>query len=301
MKKPSLAVYHLKNRLEKLKSIKTLHGNEIAEMVSAGHTMGEIIKKIGCPKRTLTYYLESEGLLERCRSNWNNKRRELAKINGKRSVDVLAGIQLKPITTEIKNWFQEQLKLGKFKHEVRKELYDKFGFGEKKYYQLCNEVGDPPSRPRNGKFNSMYGKSPSKSSGNGVKGWVMVYGNKLFFRSSLELKIFLHLENHDIKFLPSHHRIKYSYQNSEKTYLPDIVIGNTIHEIKPSKLLMNDVVLVKFDALKKYCAKFNLNCGFITETTYSLTPLTKEYVDSLIEKKKLNLDEKNYNKLMRYI
>jgi hypothetical protein len=301
MKKPLLAAYHYKNRLNNLTDIKNNHGSQIEKMISDGYTIGQLVTSTGCPKKTLTYYLESEGLLSKCRSNWKAKQIELARSNGKQSSKTLKGVQLKPITDDVKHWFQAQLIAGKFKWQIRKELQTKFDYGEKKYYQLCKEFGMPSSQPNTGEHNPMFGKSPSKSSGIGVNGWVFVNGNKFFFRSSLELKVFLYLESVGITFMPAMHRVNYEHSGIKKTYLPDIVIGNTIYEIKPSALVNDELVVLKFNALKKYCSEFNLSCDFITESTYPMTKLTQHNIDGLIKKNILVIDQKNYNKLMRYL
>lgn len=301
MKKPSLTVYHYHRRLNRLAEVKKTYGVDIKKMVFSGATVGEIVSFTKYPKKTIIYYLQSEGLMDTCDTNWKNKRAELAKVNGRQSRKVLMGVPLKPLNDNIKEWFRAQVVAGKFKWQIRKELQDKFGYGEKKYYQLCREFGTPLSNPHTGENNPMFGKSPSKSSGIGVKGWVFINGNKVFFRSSLELKVFLYLESAGIIFIPAVHRVSYEHLGVKKTYLPDIVIGNTVYEIKPSSMLNTELVILKFDALKNYCTKFNLSCDFITESTYPMAKLIKSNVDSLIEKNKLVIDQKNYNKLMRYL
>jgi hypothetical protein len=301
MKKPALATYHLNNRLAKIEKIKQTHGTQIRKMIVDGYTIGDIVKHTQQPKKALVYYLESEGLRGLCDANWLSKRSELARVNGRQSKQTLAGVELKPLNMEVKQWFKDQLATGKFKWQIRKELHNKFGYGEKKYYQLCKEFGTPQTQPNTGQYNPMFGKSPSKLSGIGVKGWVFINGNKLFFRSSLELKVFLHLEQSNISFIPANHRVSYDYLGSKKTYLPDIVIETTVYEIKPSAMLNNELVNIKYTALKQYCNQYNLSCGFITESTYPMNKLTRDDIDGLIEKKKLVIDQKNYNKLMRYL
>lgn len=301
MVRPKLVEYHKNRRLERISEIKDKYGAEIHKMVDDGKTIGEIIDYTNYPKKSVQYFLEYENLYEKTKENWKIRRSQLAVENGKKSANTLKNVHLKPLTDEIKSWFSEQIKLGKFKWEVKTDLEKKFGYGEKKYYQLCKELGTPKTRPNTGKYNSMYGKTPSKKSGIGVKGWVYINGNKLFFRSSLELKIYLHLEENGISFLQSKHRIPYTDGGIEKTYCPDIVIGNIIYEIKPSALSNNELVIKKFNALENYCKKYNLSCNFITENTFCLDKLTLEKIDLLISNKKLIIDEKNYNKLMRYL
>lgn len=293
--------YHKKRRLERISKLKYDFGNDILQMVNEGKTIGEIVKCVKYPIKTVRSYLEAEKLYDTVQQNWYARRPQLAMENGKKSANTLKNVHLKPLTEEIKSWFSDQIQMGKFKWEIRNALMEKYGYGEKKYYQLCAEVGVPASKPLSGKYNPMYGRSPSKRAGIGIKGWVYIDGNKLFFRSSLELKIYLYLDSNNISFLQSLHRITYMDNGIEKTYCPDIVINDTICEIKPDSLTSNAQVVKKFNALENYCKQYNLKCKFITENTFPLEKLTKEDVNLLINQKKLVIDEKNYNKLMRYL
>jgi len=51
----------------------------------------------------------------------------------------------------------------------------------------------------------------------------------------LLIYVYLYKENIDFKLCT--HMIKYNYNNKIKHYLPDIIIGNSIYEIKPTPLL----------------------------------------------------------------
>jgi predicted HicB family RNase H-like nuclease len=300
MKKPNLSQYHKSRRDKRVKEIRTQFGKDILNLVNSGSTIGEIVSFVNLPIKIIRYYLEQEGLYETTKQNWKLRRVMVAQSNGKKSSNTLAGVHLKPLTDEIKTWFVEQLRLGKFQYEVSKELKEKFQYGGKKYRQLCDELGYPPYKPKVGKYNAMYGKLPGKSSGIGAKGWIYVNGNKMFFRSSLELKVFLYLDENNIPFTQSLHRIEYTYKNNNRTYCPDIVIGNIIYEIKPMALTKIESVKIKFVALQKYCSERGLQCDYITEHTFPLL-LTVDKLDKYISDKKIIVDDNNYNKIVRYL
>jgi hypothetical protein len=301
MKKPKLARHHQLNREKRHQFIQSKWGSLINKLLLDGKTIGDICSATGKGPIPIRKYLIWAGLYKKSLENWKIKKQQLARNNGKCSSKSLTGVPLKPITKEIMDWFTLQIQLGRFKTQVENDLKAKFGFGNKKYRQLCSMVGEPKENPQTGELNPMYGKSPGKNSGIGVKGWVYIDGNKLFFRSSLELKIYLYLESQKIHFLQSMHRIPYLDNGTNKTYCPDIVIDTTICEIKPSALVSTNAVQLKFSALQKYCLEYNMKCAFITELTYPLPKLTIETINSLIDEKKLMIDYKNYNKIMRYL
>lgn len=294
-----------KHKSEALESIKSdvidyiKNGNpttyDIRQYVAKKHSMRLGYKRV-CD------YLKSIDLFEVCVNNGKIKRAKLAKINGKKSAAALAGIELKPITPEIISRFQSLKKSGMYKRQVYQKLKDEFGYGSRKIKQLCEKFGYPENNPQTGKLNPMYGKSPSTAAGVGVKCWINIQGKRIFCRSSLELKIYCYLNDNNIKFNIAKHRVRYRYRNKDFTYLPDIVIDNTVYEIKPSKLITIPLNVEKYNALKKYCLNFNLKCGIITELTYDLEKYdTREYIDSLIKSDTLTIDAKNLEKLTKYL
>jgi hypothetical protein len=240
-------------------------------------------------------------LYDKVSYNWKIKRSHIAKTNGKKSSDVLKSVELKPLSSDIQTWFKEQIDAGKYKWQIRKELQNVFGYGERKYYQLCKLIGVPNENPQTGNLNSMYGRSPALSAGSGISGWILINGHKVHFRSMLELRVYLYLDLNNIRFVLSTHRIPYSYKEADRTYCPDIVIDNTIYEIKPSKLTSNEEVQTKFIALQNYCRERNLFADFITEHTYNLPILTIQWIDELISQNKLAISEKNYTRLIKNI
>ncbi len=151
-----------------------------------------------------------------------------------------------------------------------------------------------------GELNASYGISPSILSSQGLQGYLNVFEKRMMFRSSLELKIFLFLLSKNIEFDLCDERIKYITKNgNSKTYLPDIKIGNTIYEIKQSCLVDSETVQEKFEALQRYCLLNNLKCEFITEKTYEISFVNKEYVNMMIENGKVELIQ-NVKNLSKY-
>ncbi len=149
----------------------------------------------------------------------------------------------------------------------------------------------------------MFGKSPGKNAGIGSKGWILVDGKLIFFRSSLEFKIYSYLNQKNIKFVLSSHRISYLDSiGTKRTYCPDYVVEDTICEIKPESLLKNKLIQIKILALAKYCKENHLKYELVTENTFPLPKFTSQDIDEMIFKGKLKmLDKKNYEKLLRYL
>lgn len=128
--------------------------------------------------------------------------------------------------------------------------------------------------------NSMYGRSPSVKSGYGCKGWVLIGNKELFFRSSLELKIFVLLDSKGIPFCISKHRVPYSFKGRNRTYLPDIQLQGIVYEIKPKNLQKTAINLIKMEAAKQYLKKFNLSYGYLDQSllqNQNQQSLVKEY------------------------
>lgn len=125
-----------------------------------------------------------------------------------------------------------------------------------------------------GKNCGAYGKSSSKESGIGLKGYVL----DKFFRNSLEMRIFLYFYENDIKFKLTKQRIKYvDKDEKEKTYLPDLEIDGIIYEIKPKGMLKIEKIQFKLQVLEKYCFDNDLKYGIITEKTYDISFINKNY------------------------
>lgn len=127
------------------------------------------------------------------------------------------------------------------------------------YYTKCKDYKNP-----------MFGISPSYKAGIGCKGWVYIDDKKVFFRSTLELLVFYYLYLNNIQFRLSKHRIPYILKSKKRTYNPDIVINNTVYQIKPENLLNSQQNLCKFKQAKLYFKKMQLQFGIITQYSYKL-------------------------------
>lgn len=266
-------------------------------------TTYDLKKYLNIPMKQCVQYLKYYNLYDECFKNGKEKKANIARINGKKAKEKLSGKEKKPITEFIRDRF-ELMKVNLiYKQKVYNELRKEFGFGEKKCKQLCERFGYPKNNPQTGNLNPMYAKSPSKKSGIGIKSHLYHDGNFIFCRSFLELKIYLYLIDNNIKFQMSKHRIKYKYNDIDRTYCPDIILeDNTVCEIKPSNLTKLEINKEKYKSMERYCSDFNLKCRYITELDFDI----KKYNDlnhilNLINNKIILMDEKNLEKLKRNI
>lgn len=131
--------------------------------------------------------------------------------------------------------------------------------------------------------NPMYGMSPGLRSGIGSSGWIVINNEKIFFRSSLQCRIYVYLTFNNVEFNLSKHRIPYIYQGKKRTYCPDIEINSVIYQIKPKSLLSYKLNKVKFIAAQDYCSKFKLKFDVITQRTFDIyTKQINECIKQLI-------------------
>ena len=236
----------------------------------------EIIKDLGlCEKFAKN---RTENIKNQAISNWK-------KVNIQRS------IEYKEKISNIKNNIDKDLEdlFIKLKTENvhKKEALKYFKniyYGYLIYDTLKEKYGKIGHKECYGNKNGMYGVSPPKEAGIGLKGHILIDDKYILFRSSLELKMFVHLSNLKIKFEICKHRIKYIFENKEYTYCPDIVINDCICEIKPKELVNLELNRYKFKALEEYCSKFNLKYEIITDEKYNLSYINMEYVDDLIKR-----------------
>lgn len=152
-----------------------------------------------------------------------------------------------------------------------------------------------------GKNNKMYGVAPTSSSGIGASGKLIYEGYNVHFRSSLELRVFIYLINNGTPFVLSNHRIKYKWNDVDRTYNPDIVVASTVYEIKPDKLIRQPINAMKFKALQDYCTNYKLQCQYITENTYDLSFFNEVLFANMVEDGYIILSEVNYKKIIKYI
>jgi len=152
-----------------------------------------------------------------------------------------------------------------------------------------------------GKQNGMFGKSPSKYCGRGIKG----YFNKIWFRSSLELFYLIYFFENNIKFKSAEineFMVEYLHPNGNiKSYHPDFYLIDTdeIIEIKPYGRLKDKIFQIKMNALKE---KFKTkNCKFMTELNIDFSYINKKYITKLVNNKLLNISNKELLRLYKNI
>ena len=293
-----------KDRLKFSIELDLIYGNVVVECINAGGILQDI-KRImeDVPSKQVLHFLKYKNLDVKRRENSKKYIAEQSKINGRKAIPITKGIALKSITPQVISRFSELKCELIYKQRVYGALKLEFGFGEQKCKQLCKLYGYPENNPQTGKLNSMYGKSPGKGAGMGVKCWVLFNGIKYFCRSSLELKVMCYLNDNGDKFQISKHRIPYTDDtNVDRTYCPDIVVNNKIYEIKPYNMLKIKLNVLKLEALKNYCEKHGLLYGgYLTEMNVNLTKYDLKYITTLIDAGKIIIDSLNLEKLKRNI
>ncbi len=302
--KKKLSDYHEKVRNGKSEKLHQESADLIFDLLKQGYTINDLCK-CGIGKyKLIKYYLEKYELIGLAKINGQRKIANTARINGTQSIKSLGGVELKPLTDEIKNWYIEAVNSGMYRMQVIKTLYDKFGYGRKKYGQLVELYGKPKKNPQKGSSNYQYGKPAPAKSGSGIKAHIIYNGNKIFCRSLLELRIYLFLIKTKIPFELSKHRIEYINENGHKrTYNPDIVFmnDNSVCEIKPVSFLDMKINKIKFEAAKKYCSNYNLAFKVITERTYDLSEISLDYINNFIEQGIILINENEYKRLIKNI
>lgn len=299
MKKQKLSNYHKKIREEKIHQFNKQYGDEFEICVSKGYTVNDLKKYFNISYKFVWYYSDYFNLSDSIKSNNEQKIKSVARKNGAKSADTLSGVQLKPFSDEIINWYKSCLSEGMYRMEVMNLLKEKFGYGRKKYNQLVSLYGIPDKNPQTGRQNPMYGKQPGKKSGIGIKSFILYDGKKVYCRSLLELRIFLFLIENDIKFELCKHRINYTLNNKSRTYHPDITfVGtNIIAEIKPSNLIESNLNRIKFDAAREYCKKYKLKFHIIDETTYNINKFDLLTINDYIDRNIVVINSDEYKRL----
>lgn len=297
-------------RLIYYKNLDLLYGKSVDIIVKNGGILNDIIKiMVGVPHKKILGFLEYKNVNEIRKQNSKEYVSNIARINGRKSALTLSNKELKPITPEIVKRFTILKDILKYKQKVYDALKEEFGFGEKKCHQLCKRYGYPLDNPQTGELNPMYGKSPGKNAGIGVKCWLLHGGIKYFCRSSLELKVMCYFIDKKIPFQISKHRIPYIDDGGNKrTYCPDVVITDNdkmvphLYEIKPHMMTFIRNNVIKSNAAKEYCKKFGMEYGwFITEKRLDLAKYNLQYIMDMIDDKIVNIDDKNLEKLKRNI
>lgn len=289
------------NSIKRYSEFDKKNGDEIETLIEKGSCLSEISRYTKKSQSFLKKYIKwkSENLYEKLKQNGKIVNINNRNIALQKATLVNKGSQRKVITEKHKQEYLSLLEDGRCLSEI-KRYFSQYDLKSKKVEQMAKLFGKPIRKSFKGNNNPMFGKPPCERSGIGVKGWLIVNNKKVFFRSSLELAVFIYLDENKIDFHLSKHRIRYTYNNEEKTYNPDIVIGRKIYEIKPYSMLEEPRNKVKFLAAKEYCDKFNLSFDLITEKTYDLKNIVnEEKINTMINKQKLIIDSANLEKLWR--
>jgi len=268
--------------------------------------LGQIIDKIPeLSKNVVNNLIILLNLKKEVQNNYHTWNVNNCKINTIKARNVNLGKKrlLHKITIEMEQFYLKLLEQNEFDGKGRKLFHKQFlTSGNNTWNYLINKFGKlkkHPSKFLPGKLNKMYGKSPTNNAGFGINGSVILNGEKLFFRSLLELKVYLYLYINNINFTQSKHRVKYVNNCKQYTYCPDIVINDTIYEIKPENLQTHYINTLKFNSLKVYCNEHNLKCEYIGYKTYDLTIITKQYILNMINNKLITMTDKQYNRLIK--
>ncbi len=278
------------------------HGRLIEIRINEGAHQNLILKEFHILQTFFERFIKwkSLDLVEQLRINGIRVNKENALKNSLLGAEKVRGVELKPFSEEAVKIFLKLKDEGKCLAEIKRCL-SKLGYKDKKVVQLCQRYGKPDKRSFRGELNPSFGVTPSKKCGKGITGSYFKDGKQYLFRSSLELKIFLYLSEVGINFDLSKHRIPYQINGVNRTYQPDIVIDDTIYEIKPIKLVAESNNCVKFVAARNYCNKYNLKFDIITEQTYCLKTLNKEIINLLIENRVIELSEKQLVRIFNAI
>ena len=175
-----------------------------------------------------------------------------------------------------------------------KKIYDVWI--EKYGIEIANEkqkiFKEKISKATKGQNNPMYGKPSPKGSGNGWKG----YYKNIYFRSLLELAFLVYLHTNNLEFENGEKRkytIDYFFQNTQRTYRPDYIVGNIMYELKPKKLWNTLEVTAKSNAAIIWCEKHNMKYELFEPQRIDKITLKQMIIDNevtFVEKYKLKVD-----------
>ena len=293
-------------RLNKNLELLEIYKERIIEYLNLGFGLGQLKEKLNLPTGRINDLILMLGLTDKRLENSKKLVYETALKGSKIAAQKTKSVKnIRHIgTDEMKTFYCKCKEDGLFEGETLKLFKQRFGTsGSNTWNALIAEFGQIKKAPRHflpGKENKMYGKEPDWKAGSGIKGHILIDGKLINFRSSLELRIYLYLYINQIKFELSKHTVKYYYNGKWRNYFQDIVIDNFIYEIKPSIKIKWEVNVVKFDALKSYCEKFNLKCDYITENTFDLSMIDINLIDRMIKDETIKINENEYNRLLKY-
>lgn len=283
-----------------------IYKDDIIDCLNSGMGLSQLKIKLNLPIGRINELIEMLNLTELRKNNSREIIRNNALKSSKKGAQKTKGTKIirHVVTNEMKEFYCQCLNNGLFEGESLKLFKEKFGTkGSNTWNALINEFGQIKKAPKHflsGEQNKMYGKEPDWKAGNGIKGHIFIKNKLINFRSSLELRIYLFLNENNIDFELSKHVVKYYYNHKWRNYFQDIIINNCIYEIKPTIKIKWEINRIKFDALQNYCKKFNLECAYITEDTFDLSNIDINLIDSLINDKLVIINEKEYKRLLKY-
>lgn len=293
-------LYQNKEIFDKYQSLFAEKQIEFRDLINAGNGMQQIIDALGLVRFYWLYkyfeWINDPDLYKKCKENSIQYVKELGRL--KCTAPNAPRTQKKKIPEDIKKEFLELRELGYYREEVIKLFKDK-GYPLVFIKQLHKEY--PLTKYRYvGENNPWFGKGPTSPLRNtwGRSGYVYINDIKLYFASSLELRIFLSLERDGISFTRAHDKIPYEIKGEIRNYFPDIRIANSLIEIKP--LAFINANERKFKAAQEYCQKYNLKFEIFTENDVTYIP-TLEEITYFIESGKIetSLPIDNWKKLIK--
>lgn len=294
-------------RKDRIPNFMKYHKDELILDVRSGMIYGELCEKYNlllCDLHTILRRLSLEDDVNTNSRNVQRANRLAAGLLGAAKVRGTTFIRY-PLTSEMKLTYENYVNTNTIDSVARLDFFNKYGTaGPHTWNALQEAYGTLKKNPPGflpGKDNLMYGKEPSHLAGIGIKGHVYAFGEKIHFRSSLELRIYLYLSKHKIEFSLSTHRVQYQVDGKLRNYHPDIVIEKRICEIKPKSLLEHWRNRLKFEALEVYARLRGLTAEYITGDTYDLSEIDLEYINRQIEQGMVEMNETEYVRLLKNI
>lgn len=294
-------------RTKYLRDFELTHSINLIHDVNSGMIYGELCKKYNITLYNLHTILNKLNLESIVSDNSKKIQVRNSIIASKKGADKVRGTTIirHPVTDKMKASYQSYVSEKLVDSKARQDFMLSYGTAGPHTWDFLIELyGQLPKNPSKflpGKLNLMYGKEPSKLAGIGIKGHVYAFGERIHFRSSLELRVYLYLIKYDIKFALSTHKIQYMLNGSLRNYHPDIVIGQCIYEIKPTGLIDHPKNKLKFEALCKYANKFKLSAGYITHETYDISEINLMYIQSQIDRGIIEISDSEYKRLLKNI
>lgn len=279
------------------------YGEDVKRMINDGFHMSKILVELDLWQSFFTKYLKWKDADGGLKNQLSINSERVIRENGLRNIqwikENVVPWNKKTITNDIALYYKELVENGLYRAQITRSMKKIYDIGPKKVAEIIKTYGKPNVKcDGKGKNNPAYGKTYIKG-GRGIVGFILASGKKIYFRSSLEMKIYFYLLENDVAFSLSKHSIEYEFDGAKRTYNPDIVISDVIYEIKPRKLVSLRINVEKFNALKKYCEKFSLKCDHIFEDTFNCSFIDLDYVEQKIKDGILLLDQKQEERLKR--